>query len=103
MDCVGTPVLEKTLGVLMPGGRLATCGATVGAKVEFELRAVFGRQLGILGSYLGTKEELETLVSLVAAGKFRPVIDSEIPVSSARQGLEKMLSRESFGKIVLTR
>jgi NADPH:quinone reductase-like Zn-dependent oxidoreductase len=103
VDCVGTPVLERTLASLSAGGRLATCGATVGIKVEFELRSVFGKQLSVLGSYLGTKDELETLASLVAAGKFKPIIDSEIPASSVRQGLEKMLSRGSFGKIVLVR
>jgi len=103
IDCVGTPVLERTLPALAPSGRLVTCGATTGPKVELELRLLFSRQLSILGSYLGTMAELATLVKMVASGKLKPVIDSAVPAGSARQGLERMLARDSFGKIVLAR
>ncbi len=93
------PASVKSLG---KGGRLVTCGATTGPKVELDLRFVFTRELSITGCYMGSRKELNQVLKLLAAGKLRPVVDSVFPLRDAAKAHEKMLSRDHCGKIVLT-
>lgn len=88
----------KSLGKL---GRLVTCGATSGPKVELDLRFLFMRQYAILGSYMGGRAELVRVLEEVEAGKLRPVIDKVFALKDARAAHVHMLDRKNFGKIVL--
>ena len=51
---------------------------------------------------MGTKDELEDLLSFCAATGVRPVIDEVLPLDRAREGFERLESGDQFGKIVLT-
>lgn len=98
---VGPSTWERSIQSLVKGGRLVTCGATSGPKVELDLRYLFSRQLTVLGSIMGTRAELMKISRLLAQGRFRPVIDSVFPLSEARAAQKKMADRHLFGKIVL--
>src|SRR5205085_2989783 len=76
---VGTATWEDSVASLAPGGRLVTCGATTGFDAKIDIRFLFVRQLSILGSYMGTKDEFATVLKLVAAGKLKPVVDKIFP------------------------
>jgi NADPH:quinone reductase-like Zn-dependent oxidoreductase len=52
---------------------------------------------------MGTRQELHKLVNFLEATGLRPLIDREIPMEVARDGLAAVESGEVFGKIVLTR
>src|SRR5437667_4182444 len=80
---VGTATWEDTLASLALGGRLVTCGATTGYDAKVDLRFLFSRQLSLLGSYMGTKSELHTVMKLVAAGRLKPVVDSIFRLAEA--------------------
>ena len=54
------------------GGRLVTCGATAGPRVELDLRFVFTRELTLSGAYLGTRSDLDAVVRLVSQGQADP-------------------------------
>ena len=99
---VGPQTWSKSLRVLAKGGRVVTCGATTGPNVELDLRYVFSRQLTILGSLMGTRAELDTITALIGQGVLKPVVDTVFPLTQARQAQERMLSRDVFGKLVLT-
>src|SRR5205085_2438867 len=58
VEHIGPEIWQKNLSCLARGGRLVTCGATSGPKVELELRYLFSKQLSILGSYMGSMAEL---------------------------------------------
>jgi D-arabinose 1-dehydrogenase-like Zn-dependent alcohol dehydrogenase len=77
------------------------CGATSGPAPPAELNRVFFLQLSVVGSTMGTRDELERLLRLCAHGDARPVISDTLPLSEARRGLEAMLQGDVFGKIVL--
>jgi len=98
---IGPQVWEDSLRVLAKNGRLVTCGATSGPSVPLDLRYVFSRQLSILGSIMGTRAELEYLISLLAGRKLKPIVDTVFPLAQARDAQERMLRREVFGKLVL--
>jgi NADPH:quinone reductase-like Zn-dependent oxidoreductase len=99
---VGTATWEDSLGSLAPAGRLVTCGATTGHDAKVDLRFLFSRQLSLLGSYMGTKSELHTVMKLVAAGKLKPVVDRIFPLAEAAAAHAYLESGSQFGKVVLS-
>jgi NADPH:quinone reductase-like Zn-dependent oxidoreductase len=99
---VGTATWDDSLASLAPGGRLVTCGATTGYDAKVDLRFLFSRQLSLLGSYMGTKSELQTAMKLVAAGKLKPIVDRIFPLAEAAAAHTYLESSSQFGKVVLT-
>jgi NADPH:quinone reductase-like Zn-dependent oxidoreductase len=98
---VGTATWEDSLASLAFCGRLVTCGATTGYDAKVDLRFLFSRQLSLLGSYMGTKSELHTVMKLVAAGKLKPVVDRVFPLAEAAAAHAYLESSAQFGKVVL--
>ncbi|MGA2481600.1 MAG: zinc-binding dehydrogenase [Candidatus Acidiferrales bacterium] len=99
---VGAETWDQSIASLARGGRLVSCGATTGEDAKLNLAFLFRRQISVLGSYMGTKSELETILKLVAAGRLRPVIDRVLPLESCAEAHAILERREQFGKIVLT-
>jgi 2-desacetyl-2-hydroxyethyl bacteriochlorophyllide A dehydrogenase len=102
IEHVGPEVWDSCLESLAKGGRLITCGATTGGEVKVNLRYVYGRQLTIKGSYMGTHAELVKAAELVGQGRLIPIIDRTFPLQEAKQAQDWMVKRQFFGKIVLT-
>jgi NADPH:quinone reductase-like Zn-dependent oxidoreductase len=102
VEHVGQATWERSVKSLARGGRLVTCGATSGWQATIDLRFLFGRQLSLLGSYMGTKAELLAAVPLFLAGRLRPVIDRVYPLAEAALAQQRLEAAGQFGKIVLT-
>jgi NADPH:quinone reductase-like Zn-dependent oxidoreductase len=102
METVGEPTWEHSLKALRPGGTLVVSGATGGASAVTDLRRVFFLQLRLLGSTMGTRDELERLANLCERTGTRPVVDTVLPLDQARAGLERLAAGDVFGKVVLT-
>ena len=98
---VGTATWDDSLSSLAPSGRLVTCGATTGFDAKIDLRFLFSRQLSLLGSYMGTKSELYTVLKLVASGRLRPTVDCVFPLAEAVAAHTYLESSRQFGKVVL--
>ena len=99
-DSVGEATWAHSLKALKPGGAVVTCGATSGPAPSADLNRVFFLQLRVLGSTMGTRNELERLARFIAVTGVRPVIDSVHPLEDARAGFERMAAGEVFGKVV---
>ena len=99
---VGTATWEQSILSLATGGRLVTCGATTGFAAQLDLRYLFARQLSLLGSYMGSRAELFTVLKLVGEKRLWPVIDRVFPLDEAAQAHSRLEQREQFGTIVLT-
>ncbi|HEV8600703.1 MAG TPA: zinc-binding dehydrogenase [Gemmatimonadales bacterium] len=101
VDSVGQRTWEASLRSLRPGGRLVTCGATSGPEVLLDIRRLFWFQWSLLGSTMGTAREFAEVMTLAAAGKLWPVIDSVVPLEHARSAYERMARGEQLGKLVI--
>jgi NADPH:quinone reductase-like Zn-dependent oxidoreductase len=101
VEHVGQETWESSLKILVPGGRLVTCGATSGFEAKTDLRYVFFRQAQILGSTMGPKGSLFDILSHVEAGRLKPVLDRAMPLADAREAHRALEAKEQFGKIVL--
>jgi NADPH:quinone reductase-like Zn-dependent oxidoreductase len=98
---VGGEVFEQNLHSLARGGRLVTCGATSGGRVEFDLRYLFVKQIHLIGSYMGGRKELLEVFRGVRAGDFVPVVDRVFALAEARDAHIYLNDRRQFGKVVL--
>jgi NADPH:quinone reductase-like Zn-dependent oxidoreductase len=99
---VGTATWDESIASLAVGGRLITCGATTGYDAKIDLRFLFTRQLSLLGSYMGAKSELATVMKLVASGHLKPVMDRTFPLAACADAHRYLESGDQFGKVVLT-
>jgi NADPH:quinone reductase-like Zn-dependent oxidoreductase len=102
METTGQATWGHSVRSLKPGGTLVVCGATTGDPSPAELTRIFFLQLSIVGSTMGTRDELERLIRLCVDRDVRPVIHSTMPLADARDGFEALLGGEVFGKIVFT-
>ena len=103
METVGEATWSHSLKALRPGGRIVVSGATSGMNPPADLARVFFLQLSVIGSTMGTREELESLISLLDSTAVRPPIAAEMPMAQARDAFEALQAGDVFGKLVLTR
>jgi NADPH:quinone reductase-like Zn-dependent oxidoreductase len=101
METVGAATWSHSLKALKPGGVVVVCGATSGANPPADLNRVFFLQLRVLGSTMGTKDELAGLIAFLRTSGLRPLIDRTLPLESAADGLAAIESGDLIGKIVL--
>ncbi|MEV4078784.1 zinc-binding dehydrogenase [Nonomuraea fuscirosea] len=102
METVGQATWDHSLKSLKPGGRIVVSGATSGAVPPADLNRVFFLQLSVVGSTMGTREQLGRLAVFLEQTGLRPEIDRVLPLTEARDGFAAMASGEIFGKIVFT-
>ncbi|WP_424211823.1 zinc-binding dehydrogenase [Streptomyces sp. BI20] len=103
IETVGAATWSHSIKSLRPGGTLVISGATSGDRpAHAELTRIFFLELKVVGSTMGTKDELEDLLAFCAGTGVRPVIDATLPLDRAREGFERLAKGDLFGKIVLT-
>ncbi len=104
METIGRATWQHSIRSLRPGGAIVISGTTSGPKLDDTmLTHIFFLQLKVIGSTMGTRAELASLVSLLHATGARPLIDRTLPMEQAREGFEAMNSGDLFGKVVFTR
>ncbi|HPF81584.1 zinc-binding dehydrogenase [Nostocoides australiense] len=101
METVGAATWSHSVNSLRPGGTIVISGATSGdAPAKAELTKIFFKQLRVIGSTMGTRDELARLARFVADKGIEPQIDSVLPLAQARTGFERMAAGDVGGKIV---
>ncbi len=104
METVGKATWSHSVKALRPGGTLVTSGTTSGADLaNAELTRIFFLQLRVVGSTMGTRDDLANLVALLDTSGARPVVDRVLPMEQARDGFAAMAAGDLFGKVVFTR
>lgn len=101
---IGGEVFAKSIPIIAKGGRLVTCGATTAFVAVVDIRYVYSRQQTIYGSWMGWKPELVEVMKFFdkkSPKRFRPVIDTIMPLARAADAHRRMEERKNFGKIVL--
>jgi len=101
VDSVGKPTHLNCIKSLARGGAFVTPGNTGGPRLETDQARIFWNQLRILGSTMGTTDELKELAALFRAGRLSPVVDSVHAWTDAQQAWERLESQEQFGKVVI--
>ncbi len=100
-DTVGRDTWSISMRALRWGGRLVCCGATSGADVPLNLRALFFKQIEVLGSTMGTSAEMIAAWRTVTAGEIKPIVHVVLPMSRLGDAHALLERREVFGKVVV--
>jgi NADPH:quinone reductase-like Zn-dependent oxidoreductase len=102
MDSVGAATWSHSINVLKPGGTLVICGATSGDNPpKAELTKIYFKPLRVIGSVMGTRDELISLTQMLLATDVRPHIDRILSLTDAAAGFAAMVAGDQFGKIIL--
>ena len=102
METVGQATWSHSLKSLRPGGRIVISGATSGDVPPAELTRVFFTQLSVVGSTMGTRDQLGRLLQFCQQTGVRPLIDRVLPLADAAEGFAAMIDGTHTGKIVFT-
>jgi NADPH:quinone reductase-like Zn-dependent oxidoreductase len=102
METVGQATWGHSLRSLKPGGRIVISGATSGEVPPAELNRVFFTQLSVVGSTMGTRDQLGRLLRFLEQTGTRPLIDRVLPLAGAAEGFAAMIDGTHTGKIVFT-
>lgn len=102
METVGEATWAHSLRAVRPGGTIVVSGATTGPNPPAELSRIFFREVSVVGSTMGTRADLASLLALLVTTGVRPAIDSTLPLERAADAFAKLAAGEVTGKIVLT-
>ncbi|MEU4743410.1 zinc-binding dehydrogenase [Actinosynnema sp. NPDC023658] len=102
-ETVGKATWSHSMKSLKPGGTVVISGATSGDASAAELQRLFFLQLRVVGSTMGTREELRDLLAFCDLKGLRPQIGAQLPFGKVDEGLRAMLDGETAGKIVFSR
>jgi NADPH:quinone reductase-like Zn-dependent oxidoreductase len=100
METVGQATWAHSLRSLRAGGRIVISGATSGAVPPADLSRVFFTQLSVVGSTMGTRDQLGRLIRFCEQTGVRPLIDRTLSMVEARDGFAAMIAGELTGKVV---
>jgi NADPH:quinone reductase-like Zn-dependent oxidoreductase len=102
IETVGEATWEHSLGAVRSGGRIVVAGGTSGLQVPLDLEHLYLRRLSVVGTSMGTREDLESLLSFIVAAGVRPLIDRVEPLAEARAAFAAVIEGTTRGKAVLT-
>jgi NADPH:quinone reductase-like Zn-dependent oxidoreductase len=97
---VGVDTWNGSLLCLKRGGRLVTCGSTSGISTTMNLMQLFQQQYRIFGSFGASIRNVVNSLDKMAGG-LKPVIDTVFELGDYAKGLERLESRQVFGKIIV--
>jgi len=101
IDTVGAATWPLDFSAVRRGGKIVLCGVTSDAKTVTNLRTLYWNQLTILGSTMGSEEDLHQMLKAVTKAKLKPIIDSALKLENIKDATGRMETGEQFGKIVI--
>lgn len=100
-DSIGHAVFDSCIKSLAREGVYVTCGCTSGSRGDADLARIFWNQLSVLGSTMGSMDDLREVLAHFKAGRLEPCIDEVYPASDGAAALARLESGQQFGKLVL--
>jgi alcohol dehydrogenase len=82
-------------------GRILTCGSTAGHECDIDVRFLWFREMEIIGSRAYLHEDIKACLDFVAKKQLVPVVEKELKLEDAAEGVRMLEERRAFGKIVV--
>jgi NADPH:quinone reductase-like Zn-dependent oxidoreductase len=101
VEHIGEQTWEKSAACLARKGRLVTCGATTGNEGKVNIWTLFAKEISLIGSYGGTRQDLADVLKLVSTGQIQPVVYGTYSLDQVGEAQKLMESREQFGKLIV--
>lgn len=101
LESVGRATWSHSVRSVRPGGTIVVAGATSGDAEAAELQRIFFQEIAVLGTTMGSRDDLRHLLAFLARTGVRPLVDSTFPLTRAADALGRLAAGDQFGKIVL--
>lgn len=101
IENVGPATLKQSMRAARPGGRIAICGGTSGAKFELTLPALFFKHLELIGSSMGNHSQFARALNWIRLGKASSPVAKVFPFDDLPDALRYLDSGEQIGKVVI--
>lgn len=102
IETVGGVTFPTSLKALKKGGRIVTFAAGYGNTVELDIRSFFYGQYSLLGTTMGSTEEMQAMLTFYALNGLKPVIDHVYPSTALKEAITRLSAGQAFGKLVIT-
>jgi NADPH:quinone reductase-like Zn-dependent oxidoreductase len=102
IDSAGGEQFQNLIDLALPGGRIVNFGRTAGNITEISTRLLYWKQISIMGSTMGTRDEFLSMLDFLESRNIRPVLDKTFPLSQISEAFKRMETGDQFGKIVLS-
>jgi NADPH:quinone reductase-like Zn-dependent oxidoreductase len=103
VDNVGPATWEHSLASVARNGIIVLVGVTTGLEVRMPLLMAVSHQLSLLGSVMGTREDMVNMINFIQVAGIKPYIGGTFPMSEAPEAFRRMWEGDTQGKLVLTR
>lgn len=113
-DIMGAKYLDRNIDALADGGRLVIIGMQGGIKAELNIAKLLGKRAGVIATALRSRpvdgpdgkgaiveQVLQNVWPLVSAGKVRPLVGAELPVTDAAAAHKLLTDGSVTGKVLL--
>ena len=101
IDSVGRATFSRSLEILKKGGRIVVFGATTEDTVELDLRNFFYSQFQLIGTTMGSREELRAMIVHIEKYETRPVVDTVFDLNDALAAFDYVKESKQFGKVAV--
>jgi NADPH:quinone reductase-like Zn-dependent oxidoreductase len=101
IDTVGAPTLPISIASVRRGGRIVNCGITGGAEATVNMQQIYWNHITLMGSTMGSMEDMRRLVRTVGEKNIQPIIDQSFPLEQYPAAIARMEAGEQLGKIVI--
>jgi NADPH:quinone reductase-like Zn-dependent oxidoreductase len=101
VEHIGSETFERSLYCLARLGTLLSIGSHADHWARLDLRYLYGKNLHIIGTNLGSIQELRVILDFLAAGRLAPVIDRAFPLADARAAVQYLHDRKNRGKVLV--
>jgi NADPH:quinone reductase-like Zn-dependent oxidoreductase len=103
VDNIGPDSWAHSISSLARGGTLVTTGGTTGFDMPLNLLPMISGQLTIIGSIMGTLDDMLNMMNLIDRAGIEPEIGTVLPLERAEEGFRAMWEGKTAGKAVFTR
>lgn len=101
VDNVGAQTMPFSVRAVARGGRIVTVGATSGYELTLDARLFFTKQITLIGSTMGNRQDFVDAMQFILSKDIKPVIDTVAPLKDGIKMIQRLESGRQFGKIVL--
>jgi D-arabinose 1-dehydrogenase-like Zn-dependent alcohol dehydrogenase len=103
VDNIGKATWEHSLQSVRAGGTVVAVGVTSGDDASANLLRLVSDKITVMGSIMGTLEEMNNMIRLVINAGIKPEIGAVMPMEEAKEAFLAMVEGRTSGKTVFTR
>ena len=101
VDNVGAKTFSRSVRAARRGGRIVTVGNTSGLEVKYDNSLVSTKQISIIGSNTGGRQDFIDALQFMLKNDIKPIIDRVEPLKRGIEMMQYLEEGRQFGKIVL--